>query len=1213
MTAPDETLCTEDNQRPAAQKSSPEDVKATFLLFLDREPESEMVVTAALGLRRDQFIASVIGSQEFRDVTLLPLLSGHSRPVNADLPFALIKAWAAGLPLSRDGTEAVGRAGSWHLLRWSVLADPMFRAYLGEIGTLLEGLEGPEPPEPMMTSREEVGHVYLLLLGREPETSAMADSALGARRDTFLSTVLGSKEFDLAVLGPMLDGEPGRVPSSRAPSRALKAWTETLPLTAETRDAVSGTASWPVLRHLVFTDPVFQSAIDRAKVFLAGLERVAPFQDPVVSCEDVVALYGLLLGRAPREGIAEAAEGEARWPFIADMINSKEFDMRVRDPMIARLPVVGPLFEAQPSPDLASWAAGLAGSRQARDSIAGASGWFDLHATLFADPVFRARVPAAAARLIALEGVLPPVLLASRDDVVNSYICLLGREPESEAVIVAAVGAELIKILADKINSGEFEHRVRRPMLAGQAVSGVLFDHPPSVALKQWAAGLYVSAEKAAAIETTQSWYQLHVALLGDPVFQSVVSRAASQLSGLAEALPPSSVKPARKEIPENIRVSFPITERFWDRLTWLDREQPQVSIVILSYCRPDLAENLIRSIWLFSAGYKYEVILVDNGSPAGEHRLSRDVEERTTVVRLNRNQYLGDAYNIGVERAKAAFLVLMNNDIVVEPDWLAPLIGPLDTDQTVGAIGPKFLYPTGQLQEAGALIDSSGYSVQLGKRGDPEAAEFNTVREVHYCTGATIAMRRDDYLDLQGYDWRWSPGYYEDVDLCFKLRARGLRILYTPHSSVFHIESATMSERPPSANLSIAVDNNRRRFVAKWRTLLEDGEASRLDENAYGAGLARYRMVTQPSAGDRARVAVYFPYELIPGGGEKFALSIVEQLAGAAEVYLVFEFEESVLRVISVLEDLGFPGLAFHAVTLKQAIAMPAFDMFFLIGNELFPVRKALGKRNYFICQFPFPVPHEFLSQQHALEYYKDYETYIVYSTYVRNRVLDRLHMWGVTALVQVLSPTTDLVGVVEDKSNHITGVGRFFTGGHNKRHDVMIEVLRRIVDVAPELQAKLHLAGALHNGPEHREHLKRLRERAEGLPVSFDLDVLRPDLEALYRVTKVYLHCGGWDVDVTAHPEAAEHFGITVLEAMSAGCIPVVYATGGPAEIVKHGVNGFLVVGVHEMAEWTIKILRGWETAAMQSVRAAAYETAKKYDKSAFRARMREIGITA
>ena len=659
--------------------------------------------------------------------------------------------------------------------------------------------------------------------------------------------------------------------------------------------------------------------------------------------------------------------------------------------------------------------------------------------------------------------------------------------------------------------------------------------------------------------------------------------------------------------IPLDANVNIPMGSSFFNSLKWLDSDSPEVSLVILSYRRPDLVENLIRSVWLFTTNVKYELIVVDNGSPAGEHRLASPYRDRARIITLASNRYIGDAYNIGVERAKGKFVVLMNNDIVVQPEWLRELIDVLRNDTTIGVVGPKFLYPGGMLQEAGALIDNNGYSVQLGKRGDANSPEFNILREVDYCTGATFACRRDLFIEVLGYDWRWDPGYYEDSDFCFKVRELGLKVIYAPKSVVFHLESATMSTLPPTPHIGERIADNRKKFVEKWRDVL--GTTGRFGRSLGRAtNLRRVRQIENFSRCHIEAVAAFFPFDFIPGGGEKYMLTILETFSSTADIYLIFPSEESLFRIISVVNELGLPSLDFGVMTWRQAEAFSPFDKFFMLGNELFPSRRGLGKRNFFNCQFPHPTTHEFLSFCYNSKFHESYECYLVNSHFTEKFVVKWMSDWHSDVAVKVLWPTTELIGPGAQKGNDVIGVGRFFVGGHNKRHDKMIEALEILNQLAPSLEATLHLAGAVHRESIHKEHLRQLRVKSAALKVHFYTDVHRPDLNMLYQKCKVYWHAAGWGVDAERQPERAEHFGITIIEAMSAGCIPIVFSVGGPLDIVKHGLNGFAVGSIEEMAEFTARVLQDWDTPFIMRMRDHALATASCFGKEAFQARLKE-----
>jgi len=269
------------------------------------------------------------------------------------------------------------------------------------------------------------------------------------------------------------------------------------------------------------------------------------------------------------------------------------------------------------------------------------------------------------------------------------------------------------------------------------------------------------------------------------------------------------------------MRVDLPLTREFLAGLELCVLNDPVVSLVIVSYERPDFVENLIKSIWLHSDGFRYEVIVVENGSAHGKHELPPEIAMRVHVIALADRTYLGEAYNIGARQAKGRYLVLLNNDLVVRPGWLSALIGELEREPETGAAGPKLLFPSGELQEAGAFIDRDGYPIRRGRGKHADTPEFNRRELVDYCSGAALAVRRDLFLELSGYERNWSPGYYEDADLCFKLRERGRRVVYVPASVVVHIENATMAESPPSPDMTAVIEANRRRFVEKWKHVL--------------------------------------------------------------------------------------------------------------------------------------------------------------------------------------------------------------------------------------------------------------------------------------------------------------------------------------------------------------------------------------------------------
>lgn len=137
--------------------------------------------------------------------------------------------------------------------------------------------------------------------------------------------------------------------------------------------------------------------------------------------------------------------------------------------------------------------------------------------------------------------------------------------------------------------------------------------------------------------------------------------------------------------------------------------------------------------------------------------------------------------------------------------------------------------------------------------------------------------------------------------------------------------------------------------------------------------------------------------------------------------------------------------------------------------------------------------------------------------------------------------------------KKKMILSVGRFFIGGHSKRHDVMVQSFKKLVDRGKISSGwELHFVGGVSSGSEHSEYLKKVQEDSKGYPVYFHFSASFEELKKLYSEATIYWHAAGFGVNEKKEPYKMEHFGITPIESMAAGCIPIVYRGGGLTEIV-------------------------------------------------------------
>jgi len=245
----------------------------------------------------------------------------------------------------------------------------------------------------------------------------------------------------------------------------------------------------------------------------------------------------------------------------------------------------------------------------------------------------------------------------------------------------------------------------------------------------------------------------------------------------------------------------------------------PRVSIIIPVFNDYRVTVNCLRAIHEHTPEPAYEVILGDDCSTD----LTKTIGERIRGLSVSRTpenlRFLRNC-NLAAESARGDILVFLNNDTAVTPGWLDALLEPF-ADAGVGITGPKLLFADGSLQEAGGLIwrDASGWN--FGRGDDPDKPAFTYRREVDYVSGACLAIRRDLWAELRGFDERFAPAYYEDADLCFAARAAGYRVIYQPHSVVYHFEGVSNGTDLESGVKQHQV-TNQAVFRDKWQAILD-------------------------------------------------------------------------------------------------------------------------------------------------------------------------------------------------------------------------------------------------------------------------------------------------------------------------------------------------------------------------------------------------------
>lgn len=214
-----------------------------------------------------------------------------------------------------------------------------------------------------------------------------------------------------------------------------------------------------------------------------------------------------------------------------------------------------------------------------------------------------------------------------------------------------------------------------------------------------------------------------------------------------------------------------------------------------------------------------FEVIVVDDASPDDSLRQLRQIGGLQLHARESNGGFIA-ACNDGAHLAQGEYLVFLNNDTVPQPGWLDALLDTFAQHPGTGLVGAKLVYPDGRLQEAGGVVFSDGGGWNYGRFEDPNHCRHQYLREADYLSGAAIALPRQLFAALGGFDPRYAPAYYEDTDLAFAVRAAGFRTLYQPAAVVVHDEGTTAGTDPNSGTKA-AQARNRTVFLDKWRDAL--------------------------------------------------------------------------------------------------------------------------------------------------------------------------------------------------------------------------------------------------------------------------------------------------------------------------------------------------------------------------------------------------------
>jgi GT2 family glycosyltransferase len=216
------------------------------------------------------------------------------------------------------------------------------------------------------------------------------------------------------------------------------------------------------------------------------------------------------------------------------------------------------------------------------------------------------------------------------------------------------------------------------------------------------------------------------------------------------------------------------------------DMSAPKVSIIIVNYNGKELLQKCLDS--LLKVNYdNFEIILVDNNSTDGTVEFITKNYPSLIIIKLDSNKGFAEPNNVAAKISKGKYLLFLNNDTVVTPNFISEMVKVMETDKKIAICQSLLLKPDGSVDSSGDFIDHLGVVYN-------SKTKIDEIREVSSARGASMLVRSDIFEKLDGFDQKFFVTF-EDVDLCWRSWILGYRVLIIPTSIVYHEGGITIKK----------------------------------------------------------------------------------------------------------------------------------------------------------------------------------------------------------------------------------------------------------------------------------------------------------------------------------------------------------------------------------------------------------------------------------
>ena len=674
------------------------------------------------------------------------------------------------------------------------------------------------------------------------------------------------------------------------------------------------------------------------------------------------------------------------------------------------------------------------------------------------------------------------------------------------------------------------------------------------------------------------------------------------------------------------------------------------VSVIVVNYNGIELLGACFESLCLMNTdSSELELIMVDNLSTDNSVDF---IQERYPQVKILKNDVnnFARALNIGVKSARGEYIAFLNNDTVVDREWINGLLKVIKHDGRIGAVQSKILFSDRATVNSVGVEEVEDFNFRDIGFGEKDSGQYEKVMKRDYVTGGSVLYARECLKDVGFFDEDYVM-FFEDIDYSIRCRDKGWELFYSPYSVVYHkyhgSASSGLCEYFCSRNrLMLLAKQFPLRFVKGIKTSQTYPDkhdqlywdlihaAKKLVENnntdtagntlndlkqclaeIFGTSTACtfFKHLEVALGLRKIRMGIYDHAFHFAGGGQRYIAKAAEILQDMYDVTYIankdtilekyrewfgIDLSRCSLKIIKLpfYENLG-------GIFIDEGYANAAntnyFDLIskesahydiFLNANMLTRVEPR-SPLSIFMCHFPDQDIGRYFSA-HRYDYVITNGKYT--SFWVEKK-------WKIIPTI-ILSPPVDMYNPESSpdrKEKIILSVARFEVGGSKKQLEMVrafYELSKTHKEVADEWM--LVLVGGNHDG---NPYFKKILKELKGMrPVNIMLkpNLSNDEVKDLYRRAAIFWHACGLN---EYSPHLIEHFGMTTVEAMQNYCVPVVIDGGGQREIVEHGKTGFRFGSVEHLQEYTLRVIR--DEGLRKEMARNAYERSHLFNSETFK----------